>query len=93
MRDSYGNDTANSQNTLFKLISKEVIPESLKEDILSTEKRGMEAQKSYVQERIIGKKNMWDRMTKTKIGTWNSVAKDLRVTVGSEVLTLKATAG
>ena len=51
----------------------------------------MEAYKTFVEERIIGSRNLWDKMTKVKQKTWTSAANDIKLNIGSEVLTLKAT--
>ena len=64
---------------MYKLVSKEIIPQCVLESILSTERVGMEAFKAFVENRLVGDGNMWDRMTKFKLKA------------GSEVLTLKAT--
>ena len=51
----------------------------------------MEAYKTFVEECIIGRRNLWDKMTKVKQKTWMSAGKDIQLNTGTEVLTLKAT--
>ena len=51
----------------------------------------MEAYKTFVEERITGRRNLWDKMTKVKQKTWMSAGKDTTLNTGTEVLTLKAT--
>jgi len=59
---------------------------------LSTEQVGKkDAFAQFVEQRITGGGNLWDRMTKVKLLTWNAAAKEIKVKTGSEVTTLKAT--
>ena len=51
----------------------------------------MDAYETFVEERIIGSHNLWDKMTKVKQKTWMSAGKDIKLNTGTEVLTLKAT--
>ena len=70
---------------------KELIPEKVQESILSTEQVGKVAFAQFVEQRITGGGNLWDRMTKVKLLTWNAAAKEIKMKTGSEVTTLKAT--
>ena len=51
----------------------------------------MDAYETFVEERIIGSRNLCDKMTKVKQKTWMSAGKDIKLNTGTEVLTLKAT--
>ena len=51
----------------------------------------MEAYKTFVEERIIGRRNLWDKITKVKQTTWMSAGKDIQLNTAIEVLTSKAT--
>ena len=51
----------------------------------------MDAYETFVEERIIGSRNLWDKMTKVKQKTWMSAGKDIKLNTGTEVRTLKAT--
>ena len=51
----------------------------------------MEAYQTFVEERIIGRRNLWDNMTKVKQKSWMSAGKDIQLNTWTEVLTLKAT--
>ena len=51
----------------------------------------MEAHKTFVEERIIGRRYLWDNMTKVKQNTWMSNGKYIQLNTGTEVLTSKAT--
>jgi hypothetical protein len=76
---------------MFKLLSKEILPNNIKESILSTEQIGMNAHVKFVEDRLIGNENLWAKMTKVKLMSWTASAKEMKLKAGSEVLTLKAT--
>lgn len=76
---------------MFKLMSKEILAEEVQKSILSVEQAGKDAFTRYVKERITGDGNLWDRMTKVKLLTWNAAAKEVKMKTGPEVVTLKAT--
>ena len=86
-----GSENSDSKGCMFKLMSKEIIPDEVQQSILATEETGMEAYQRFVEDRIIGSGNLWDKMSKVKQKTWMSAAKDIKLNIGSEVLTLKAT--
>ena len=51
----------------------------------------MEAYKTFVEERIIGRRNLCDKMTKVKQKTLMSAGKDIQLNTGTDVLTSRAT--
>jgi len=62
---------------MFKLVSKEILPDNVKESILSTKQVGMSAYQKFVEERVTGNDNLWARMTKVKLLSWNASAKEI----------------
>ena len=86
-----GSESSDLKGRMFKLMSKEIIPDEVQQSILATEETGMDAYETFVEERIIGSRNLWDKMTKIKQKTWMSVGKYFKLNTGTEVLTLKAT--
>jgi len=64
---------------MFKLMSNKLISEKVQESILSTEQAGMDAFTQFVEQRITGGGNLWDRTTKVKLLTWNTAAKEIKV--------------
>ena len=76
---------------MFKLMPNELIAEKVQESILPTEQVGKDAFTQFVEQRITGGGNLWDRMTKVKLLTCNAAAKEIKVKTGSEVTTRKAT--
>lgn len=64
---------------LVNLVTKVVIPQDIKNDILrSDEKIGMKAYEDFVSERIVGTKSLWDKMTKLKLKTCKSTGKNAK---------------
>ena len=86
-----GSESSDRKGRMFKLMSKEIIPDEVQQSILATEETGMDAYETFVEERIIGSRNLWDKMTKVMQKTWMSAGKDIKLNTGTEVLTLKAT--
>ncbi len=84
-------DGSDYKGHMFNLMSKEIISDEIKESILATEESGSERYAKFVDERIIGNCNLWDRMTKVKHKTWTSAAKDIKLNTGTDVLEVKAT--
>ena len=76
-----GSENSDYKGCMFKLMSKEIIPDEIQQSILATEETGMEAYKTFVEERIIGSRNLWDKMTKVKQKTWMSAAKDIKLNI------------
>ena len=60
---------------IVNMITEEIISEPIRESILSVESQGPSAMKKFVEERICGDINLWDKMSKCKISPWNSSAK------------------
>lgn len=83
-----------SGNTaMVKLVTNEIVPKAVEESILSCELVGKSAMQKFVDERICGNTNLWDKMTKCKSFTWTSTTKEVKVQAKSDVLTLQATSG
>ena len=78
---------------LFNITTKEIVPKTIEENILSVEMRGSSAMREFVDQRICGEINLWDRMTKCKVLSWTSSTKEIKIKAKSEILTLRATTG
>ena len=74
---------------LINIVTKSVVPEDIKEDILSHEQCGKAAYISFTESRLIGETNLWDKMSKLKLQTWTSTEKTTTVNVGSQTIELK----
>ncbi len=57
------------------------------------EERGAKEMEKFVEERISGEANLWDKMTKCKVLSFNSSAKTITLPAKSDVLKLQATSG
>ena len=79
------------KNKLFNITTKMIMPEGVQHDILDTETRGRRSFNQFVEERIIGEKNMWEKMPKVKFQSWNSGSKTVKLKAPSEEVSLKAT--
>lgn len=74
---------------LYNIMNKSILSDDLQKNILETEIHGQSALSKFVEERICGTKNMWDKMTKIRLPGWTSESKEFKVKNGTE--TLKAT--
>jgi hypothetical protein len=81
------------ETDMFKLMTKEIVPKSVEESILAVEEIGSSAMIKFVEERICQDTNLWDKMTKCKILSWNSSSKEIKLQAKSDVMTLRATTG
>ncbi|KAI9542170.1 hypothetical protein NQZ68_022223 [Dissostichus eleginoides] len=84
------NDDA-SEMRLVNFVSKRILPTAVQHDVLDMELRGSTARETYVNERVRGEKNMWDKMLKLKYLTWKDGCKSIKLKASSEVVSLKAT--
>ena len=60
---------------LHHLVTKQALTEDSEASILSVVGRGESAKVAFVQERITGGRNRWDRMTKVKYVNWDTLSK------------------
>ena len=74
---------------LLNMVTKSVMPTEVTQDILAQDNVGEKAYVDFVSERLTGDKNMWDKMTKVKLKTWNSPAKVVQTKIADKVVELK----
>ena len=55
------------------------------------EERGKRALNSFVEQRICGSMNLWDRMTKLKYLNWEDACKEVKMKGTKQEVVLKAT--
>jgi hypothetical protein len=72
-------------------MTKVVMPENIENDILNMEERGLQALQSFVEQRICGNTNLWDRMTKVKFLNWEDACKTIKLKDNAGQVALKAT--
>ena len=66
--------TDGTEKKLVHLTNNIIMPQNVQDSILDTEIRGHTAYASFVDDRISGDKNLWDKMTKVKLLSWTSGA-------------------
>ena len=57
--------------SLYDLMTKHVVPETMEKDMLTMEEGEQQSVRSFVEQRICGPTNMWKRMPNVKFLTWN----------------------
>ena len=83
--------STNDEKKLLNMSTNAVLPKSIEENLLSNEKQGVHAFKTFVDERISGtNKNLWDKMTKVKRHNWTDGHKSLNVKAGGKEVCVKA---
>ena len=85
------NPFADKSPRLYNLMSKVVMPEAIEKDILNMEERGQQAFQSFVEQRICGTTNLWDRMVKQKFLNWEDSCKIIKLKGSSGHVEMKAT--
>lgn len=58
---------------------RQMIPESIQEDILDMENRGQQVMESFVKERVCGSTNLWNVMKKQKFLNWEDACKPAKL--------------
>ena len=72
-------------------MTKQVVPKEIEADILNMEKRGEEAMKSFVKERICGSENLWGTVKKQKFFNWIDTCKKVKLKDSKGDIELKST--
>jgi len=80
-----------SETKLINFVSNRIMPTPVQHDILDMEFRGTTALEKYVNERVTGDKNIWEKMAKLKYLTWKDGCNNIKLKSSSEVVSLKAT--
>jgi hypothetical protein len=74
---------------LVNVITRSVVPDTIRDDILRQERCGDDAYNDFVQKRIVGETNLWDKVTKVKLQRWTSTGKKSSVTSAQQTFELK----
>ena len=80
-----------SELKLVNLITKQVMSTEIEKDVLDMVARGNKALKLFLDDRISGNMNMWDKMPKLKFLSWKDGYKTVKLKASSGVMNLKAT--
>ena len=80
------------RDKLINITNNMVIPQDITENILNAEARRKEAYEKFVNDRIKGHRNLWDKMKKVKVQTWTSAGKEIRSKHGKQEIVMKESA-
>lgn len=67
------------------------MPDPIQRDILQSVTVGQESYTNFVKERIVGTKNLWDKMNKVKLLTWTDASKTVKISLPTKEIELKQT--
>lgn len=71
---------------LFKLVTKVVLPEEVKDDLCNQSSIGLKLFTVFIEERIqTGKENLCSSMKKQKLLTWKTTGKKIKVSVDNNL--------
>lgn len=83
-----GNEDGTESN-LVHITNNVIIPQNVADNILDSQNRGKKGYQNFVEERISGTCNLWDKMHKVKVLGWNEGAKPIKTKIGAEEILLK----
>ena len=88
--ERFTNPFSDTHTDLFNLVTKVVMPETVKEDLCEQSEIGRRLFDCFVKERVqSGKVNLWLPMKKRKLLTWKTSAKVVKVTAADEIAELQ----
>ena len=77
-------------NDLFYLVTKVVTPSKVKEDLFEQCEIGQNLLEKFVKDRIqSGEINLWSPMKKSKLQTWKTMGKKIKVSSNGQILELQ----
>ena len=80
----------NRDKTRFRsIITRAIIPERIKQDILKSEMIGEASHKRFIEEHIVGPASVWKKMSKAKLLCWKDASKIAKVACPSKEVILK----
>jgi hypothetical protein len=86
--------TAENEDEIYNLLTKEVMKENVSNDIVTRDDIGQQMFESFVTERLTeGRLSVWDKMTKRKLGTFKSANAMLEVRAGEKLVKIKEERG
>ena len=87
---SYLNPFTVSDNDLFNLITKVIVPDNVRRDRCAQKTEGEKLLNNFVTERIQkGTVSVWSQMKKCKLLTWKSTGKKIKVTANNQIVELQ----
>ena len=76
-------------DTVYNVVSKAILSEQAKADILDHNSIGNDMYKKFKDERIYGEKCVWDKMPQIKLLTFKSTAKTIKTKLEGELIIMK----
>jgi hypothetical protein len=87
--ERFTNPFTEPSSDLFNLVTKVVVSDKIKDDLCSQSETGRKLAQTFVDERIKSNKvNLWAKMKKTKLLTWRSNGKKVKVPLKDKVIEL-----
>ena len=88
--EKFSNPFTEEGQDLFNIVTKVVMPDSIKEDICDQPIIGQRLFDTFVTERIkTGKINIWSTIKKRKLGTWKTNAKKINISTKGKLVELR----
>ena len=86
----FTNPFSEQSNDLFNLVTKEVVPEKIKEVLCNQNQIGQKLFEAFVCDCIQSNKiNLWSTMKKHQLGTWKDMDKKMKLSAGDKVVELQ----
>lgn len=86
----FTNPFAEETNDLINLVTKAIMPDEVKEEILNAHAKGFALHKAFVATRIVTTEtNFWAPMSKIKLKMWTSTGHKTKVISGDKIIELK----
>lgn len=88
--ERFANPFSDAHTDLFNLVTKVVMPETVKKDLCEQSEIGRRPFDCFVKERVqSGEVNLWPPMKKRKLLTWKTSAKVAKVTAADKIVELQ----
>jgi len=85
--EKFTNPFSDAHTDLFNLVTKVVMPETVKRDLCEQSEIGRRLFDCFVKERVqSGEVNLWSTMKKTKLLTWKTRLKVVQVTAADKIV-------
>lgn len=88
--ENFTNPFIQENDELFNLVTKVVVPEKVKNDLLGQSDIGQKLFENFVKDRIqCGKMGIWSRMKKRKLQTWKTLGKKIKLSIAGQTVELQ----
>ena len=88
--ENFTNPFIQENDELFNLVTKVVVPEKVKNDLLGQSDIGQKLFENFVKDQIqSGKMGIWSRMKKRKLQTWKTLGKKIKLSIAGQIVQLQ----